>query len=200
MARPTETSIVTAAAAVINTALSFTIPSAKVVPRWILGLSIGEALSHLAPVDLQDNLLPTNAWVLTINSWIPSKVRAAGSLQTTPKNFVPGFDDWQPAAGGGDRARQIDYKVALIGSLKIWQLVGYNQGNDTANSENQSMADRQLVIDEFTRQPRLGLNWPDLEHDELKFPSISVVPFGTTLLHVAQGNVPFNFTYVVKPT
>lgn len=198
MLRPTEHSVVQAAAALIAAPFAALNPvPVKVVPRWILGLAIGEAITQLAKLDLAGDQLPVNAWVLTTSSWIPSKVKAESGTNVTPRNFTPGFDDWQQ---GGDRAKQVDYKITVNGSLKIWQIVEYRQGTDADNSEIDSMTQRQQVIDKFTGSPRLALDWPDFEHDELKVPAIAVLPFGTSIFHVAQGTLPFNFTYVVKPT
>jgi hypothetical protein len=200
MARPTEITTVFAAAGIISSTIVNGQPlTSKVVPRWILGLDIGDALTHLSK-KVAGVAQPINGWVLTTASWVPSKVKSQGGVPPTPRNFTPGFDDWQAAAGGGDRAEQIDYKIALTGALKIWQILEYRHGDDTNNSEIDAMTQRQQVIDKFSANPRLGLEWPDIEHDELKFTSLAVVPMGTTLLHIAQGNIPFNFTYVVKPT
>ena len=197
MDRPTEQSTVQAAAALI-TGTQVGDPLlplvTKVVPRWILALAIGEAINHLAKKDGSGNLLSVNAWVLTTSSWIPSKVRSETGLPATPMNFTPGFDDWQPV----DVATARDYKIKLTGSLKIWQVLEYRQGTDGDNSEIDAMTQRQAVIDSFTQSPRIGLDWPDVDHDELKFSSLGLLPFGTTLLHVSQGNLPFSFTYVVN--
>lgn len=199
MARPTEQTTVQAAAALI-TATQIGDPAAplptKVVPRWILALSIGEAITHLAKKDGGGALLPVNSWVLTTSSWVPSKVKSDSGRTATPTNFTPGFDDL--VAGSGDLALARDYKIKLTGTLKIWQVLEYKQGTDSDNSEIDAMNQRQEVIDSFTRSPRIGLDWPDFEHDELKFTSIGLLPFGTTLLHVSQGNLPFSFTYVVN--
>jgi hypothetical protein len=200
MARPTEHSTVLAAAAVISSTQYGAPPAplvSKVVPRWILALEVGEAIAHLTKEGVGGDLLPINAWVLSTASWVPSKVQSQSGESVVPTNFTPGFDDWNIGAGGGDRATQVQYKISVQGSLKVWQVVEYRQGTDTDNSEIDSMNQRQAVIDSFTRSPRFGLDHPDFEHDELKIPSIAVLPFGASLLHIAQGNIPFSFTYVV---
>ncbi len=197
--RPTELLTVQAAAAVIAaTQVNASPLVTKLVARWILGLSVGEVITHLAEKDVDENLLPVNAWVLTTATWLPSKVKSESGISQTPKNFTPGFDDWNIDNGGGDLATQIDYKIAVTGSLKIWQLVEYRHGDDADNSERDCMTERQAVIDSFTGSPRLGLDAPDFEHDELKFNNFSVIPFGTSLIHVAQGILPFNFSYVAS--
>ena len=197
--RPTELSTVQAAAALIAAAQVNASPLVtKVVPRWVLGLAVGDAVSHLTTLDGDSNPLSINSWVLTTASWLPSKATSPSGAKQTPKNFTPGFDDWQPVAGGGDLATQIDYKIALTGSLKIWQLVEYRQGDDLDNSERDCMTQRQAVIDKYSASPRLGLEWADFEHDELKFTNFAVIPFGTSLIHVAQGSLSFNFSYVAS--
>ncbi len=196
--RPTEVLTVQAAAAVISSVVGL---NTKTVPRWVLALEIGEAIDYLAPKDISGDLLPINSWVLTTNSWIPSKVKTASNLTPTPDNFTPGFDDWNNANGGGDRALNTDYKIIVSGSLKIWQLVQYQQGDDDSNSEVNAMIERQLVIDKFSAAPRLGMSCADFEHDELKFAATNaVIPFNNSLIHVAQGNLPFSFSYVVSAT
>lgn len=196
--RPTELTTVQAAAALIaGTQVNASPLVTKVVPRWVLGLAVGEAVTHLTTLDNDNNVLPINAWVMTTATWIPAKVKSQNGQTQTPVH-TPGFDDWLPEVGGGDRALQIDYKIALTGSLKIWQLVEYRQGDDLDNSERDCMTQRQAVIDKITANPRLGLEWSDFEHDELKFNSFAVIPFGTSLIHVAQGNLPFNFSYVAS--
>ncbi len=197
IARPTEITTVQAAAALITgTQVDSADIVSKIVPRWILALSVGEAISHLSTKDTDSKLLPINSWVLTTSAWVPSKVRSQSGVSATPNNFTPGFDDWLP--GPADIATERDYKIRLAGVLKIWQVVAYRQGSDTDNSEIDAANQRQAVIDSFSGSPRIGLNWPDFEHDELKFTNINILPFGTSLLHVAQGNLPFNFSYVVN--
>jgi hypothetical protein len=193
--RPTEKTIVQACAAIVTSAGLIS----KIVPRWILGLEPGEAIPHLAAKDGSNDLLPINAWVMTISAWIPAKVKSEKGYSETPKNFVEGFTNWGENPGG-DPARGINYKINVNGSIKIWQVMQYEQGNNTSNSEYTSMDERQLVIDKITANPRLGLECADFEHDELKFPAIVQIPFNGSLLHVAQGNIPFSFSYVVTAT
>jgi hypothetical protein len=230
--RPTEIGVAAAAAAVISgtqvpvIGSTIQLPS-KVVPRWILALGVGEAISHLSLKDNNDNALPVNAWVLTTASWVPSKVKSQNGYTQTPKDYIDliplaidggtqqggtggdviigggeGGGDVIPAPspmfGFADDAASRGYKISVQGSLKVWQLVEYRQGSDVNNSERDSMNQRQAVIDSFTINPRIGLVWPDFEHDELKFNNLSIVPFDSSLIHVAQATLPFSFSYVVN--
>ena len=197
--RPTEESTVKAAAAIIKaTEIGGSPLPTRTVPRWVLALAAGEAIDYLATKDGDGNLLDVNSWVLTTASWSPAKVKSQSGISQTPKN-VSLFPDIFENPQQEDVALNRDYKIMVTGSLKVWQLVQYKQGDDDANSELDAMRQRQAVIDSFTAAPRLGLESMDFEHDELKFPTLSVIPFGDgTLIHIAQGNLPFSFSYVVS--
>jgi hypothetical protein len=198
----TENDVVDAAVAVIKSAqipVPFSFPpetqqiKAAVYNRWIFAMTIGQVVDQLR-ADALDGLL--NGWAVTTASWIPKKVKSeSGASQVPPRGFTPGFDD---AIGSGEQPRQ--YKMQVDGTLKVWQVYGFNLGSNAFNSEQQSRIERDKVINAISEAPRLGLNWQNFEHDELKFPSISLLPFGDVQLHIAQGNIPFTFQYVVTAT
>jgi hypothetical protein len=197
-----ENDVVDAAVAIIKAAqipIPFAFPpetaqiKAAVYNRWIFAMTIGQVVDQLRS-DALDGLM--NGWAVTTASWIPKKVKTqSGNSQVPQRGFTPGFDD---AIGGESDPRQ--YKMQVDGVLKVWQVYGFNLGSNAFNSEQQSRIERDAVINNISKAPRLGLNWQNFEHDELKFPTISLLPFGDVQLHIAQGNIPFTFQYVVSAT
>lgn len=200
MQPPTENDVVDAAVAVLKATRVPVLGSlppildalkSAVYNRWIFAMTVGQVLDQLR-ADADGGKI--NGWAVTTSSWIPAKVKSQnGHTQTPVTGFTPGFDD---AVGSVSNPAQ--YKIRVDGTLKIWQAVGFRLGNNDDNSERQARNERDAVMKAFSQSPRLGLTWQNFEHDELKMPNIALLPFTETeLLHVAQGNIPFNFEYVV---
>lgn len=207
MRHPTENDVVDAAWEVVKGAQVPVLGSlppaletlqAVVYNRWIFAMTVGQVLSQLR-ADQQASGVTSkriNGWALTTSAWVPSKVKSGkGATQTPNAGFTPGFDD---AVGSVQQPQQ--YKIAVAGVLKVWQCVEFDLGNNDVNSERKARNERGAVIDAFSASPRFGLNWFNFEHEELKMPNIALLPFGDSLLHIAQGNVPFSFEYVVNAT
>lgn len=192
--RPDETLVVQKAALVIENTLVAGQPlKARVYDRWIFGLAIGNVVSYMKS-DADGKRI--NGWAVTVDSWVPSKVRSTPSGHTQTPNNWPAT----PVAIFGQDVAMRDYKIQVQGRLKIWQVYEQDIDNDTDNSEIRSRLERGAVINSFSAAPRLGMEWASFEHDELKMPTIGLFPFGDKPLHLAQGNVPFSFEYVVKAT
>jgi hypothetical protein len=167
---------------------------AVVYNRWIFAMTPGQVVAQLQADVVGSRRI--NGWSLSMASWNPKKVKSKSGVSQMPKaGFTPGFDD-----AVGSTPNLHDYKIQVDGVLKIWQAVQYETGTDLVNSDKDARNQRGAVIDAISRTPRLAINWFDFEHDELKFPTIALVPSPGTELHIAQGVLPFTFTYVVTAT
>jgi hypothetical protein len=194
---PSETSIIEACADVIKATIVEGNPiKAKIIPRWILGFTPKEAVDMMiAPNDSKK----IHAWVLTMQSWIETRVKSASGTTQTPKNWqnqmigLPGFN------GGSDPAENTDYKIQVNGVIKVYQIQQLENGSDSDNSEIHNRAERDAVKRAISVSPRLGLDWSNFDHDLLKFPAIvSVAMADAGQLHIAPGTLPFSFQYVAK--
>lgn len=104
----------------------------------------------------------------------------AGSPLKTGK--APSFDPARLASAGQLSVETWVYRFKIH--------LGYDTGANAANSQG----DFDLMIDTLTHafkvKPKLGLQSYQIDrHGGLFFPSLSVVPFNDTLVHVGQGQL-----------
>lgn len=147
--------------------------------HWLWGFNIGDNASLLT-VESGPELGKIHGWLIGLSSVIRTRPSRSGNALD-----LQGYNHLRKT---GINRRDI------LRTYRIWcyhQLdTGIDDVNVMANSENQLANEIDMVADEFSLTPTLGLDNPNLiGHEELQYTPIDVFRFDDVKANTAQGTL-----------